>query len=213
MACLNSLPPILNCEYLPNPNINAPKQMRKQLKDSLCAELAQNFKSFKVRRNPLKPQNGFKISTTYKVTELRKNALNQWVVRFVSSKHDWLAENFDLIVEKLPEPKPVIKGLTQYGYSYVGEFSHVDSDGFTHAKWGDKTLKLVAIETDPIQVKAQQIDDKLKELDTFKPIEPNPDNQTVKSLVQYVSEHKDSMSKESLMHFASLIGLVKLGAL
>jgi hypothetical protein len=187
--------------------------MRKQLKDSLCAELAQNFKPFKVRRNPLKPQNGFKTSSTYTVTELRKNAINQWVIRFVSSKHDWLAENFDLIVDSKAEPKRIVSGLTSNGIHLSGYFYRVDEDGFTCISNSTGLHKLVAIETDPIQVKAQQIDDKLKKLDTFKLIEPNRDNQTVKALVQYVSEHKDSMSKESLMHFANLIGLVKLGAL
>jgi hypothetical protein len=187
--------------------------MRKQLNNTVCAELAQNFKPFKVRRNPLKPQNGFKTSTTYKVTELRKNALNQWVVRFISSKHDWLAENFDLIVEKLPEPKRVLSGYDERGQMVIGEYSHTDQDAFTHVKYYDSTIKLVAVEVDPIQFKAKEIEDKLTTLYEFKPKQPNPDNQTVKSLVQYVSENKDSMSKESLMHFANLIGLVKLGAL
>jgi hypothetical protein len=186
--------------------------MRKPLTDSLCAELAKDFKPFKVRVNPLKSKNGFKTSTTYRVTELRKNALNLWVIRFVKSKTDWLAQNFDMIVETKSEPIRIVSGLTQYGYRYAGEFSHVDLDGFTHAKRGSSTIKLVAIETDPIQVKAQQIDDKLKAID-FKPSEPNPDNQTVNALVQYVSEHKESMSKESILHFANLIGLIKLGAL
>jgi hypothetical protein len=187
--------------------------MRKPLTDSLCAELAKDFKPFKVRVNPLKSKNGFKTSTTYRVTELRKNALNLWVIRFVKSKTDWLAQNFDMIVESKAEPIKMVSGLTQYGYRYAGEFSHVDSDGFTHAKRGSSTIKLVAVETDPIQVKAQQIDNKLQQLDTFKPNKPNPDNQTVNALVQYVSEHKESMSKESILHFANLIGLIKLGAL
>jgi hypothetical protein len=52
-----------------------------------------------------------------------------------------------------------------------------------------------------------------EKINPFEPNKPNPDNQTVKSLVQYVSEHKESMSKESVMHFANLIGLIKLGAL
>jgi hypothetical protein len=186
--------------------------MRKTLTDSRCAILAQNFKPFKVRRNAMKPLNGFKTSTTYTVIALRKNALHQWVVSFKNQVHDYLAENFDMIVEKQAEPIRMVSGLTQYGYRYAGEFSHVDSDGFTHAKRGSSTIKLVAVETEPIQVKAQEIDDKLKAID-FKPTEPNPDNQTVKALVQYVSEHKESMSKESILHFANLIGLIKLGAL
>jgi len=202
--------------------------MRKPLTDSRCAELAQNFKPFKVRRNPLKPQNGFKTSTTYTVTELRKNALNQWVLRFTSSKHDWIAENFDQIVESKPEPnqcqpkehitikskKRIVKGLAENGYTVEGEYAHTDNDGFIWIICYDALIKLVAIETDPIQVKAQQIDDYLKQMeDKFIPTEPNPDNQTVKALVQYVSEHKESMSKESVLHFANLIGLIKLGAL
>jgi hypothetical protein len=187
--------------------------MRKPLTDSLCAELAKDFKPFKVRRNPLKPLNGFKTSTTYTVTALRKNALNQWVVGFSTSIYDYLAENFDMIVEKKYTSDKVVSGLCEYGFTYAGQFSHVDSDGFTHVKYADTTVKLVAIETDPIQVKAQQIDNKLQQLDTFKPTEPNPDNQTVNALVQYVSEHKESMSKESILHFANLIGLIKLGAL
>lgn len=47
----------------------------------------------------------------------------------------------------------------------------------------------------------------------FQPEPIHPDNQTVNTLIQYVSEHKDSMSKESILHFANLIGLIKLGAL
>jgi hypothetical protein len=187
--------------------------MRKPLTDSLCAELAKDFKPFKVRVNPLKSKNGFKTSTTYRVTELRKNALNLWVIRFVKSKTDWLAQNFDMIVESKPEPKRIIKGLTPSGHTLKGEFHKVDEDGFTWIRYNDTFVKLVAIETDPIQVKAQQIDNKLQQLDTFKPTEPNPDNQTVNALVQYVSEHKESMSKESVLHFANLIGLIKLGAL
>jgi hypothetical protein len=187
--------------------------MRKPLTDSLCAELAKDFKPFKVRVNPLKSKNGFKTSTTYRVTELRKNALNLWVIRFVKSKTDWLAQNFDMIVEKKYTSDKVVSGLCEYGYPYAGQFSHVDSDGFTHVKYADTTVKLVAIETDPIQVKAQQIDNKLQQLDTFKPTEPHPDNQTVNALVQYVSEHKEAMTKESILHFANLIGLIKLGAL
>jgi hypothetical protein len=186
--------------------------MRKPLTDSLCAELAKDFKPFKVRRNGLKPLNGFKTSTTYTVLSLRKNALHQWVIGFKTQVHEYLAENFDMIVETKAEPKRMVKGLTEYGIPFIGEFSHVDLDGFTHGKFGTATIKLVAIETEPIQVKAQQIDDKLKAID-FIPTEPNPDNQTVNALVQYVSEHRDSMSKESLMHFANLIGLIKLGAL
>lgn len=50
-------------------------------------------------------------------------------------------------------------------------------------------------------------------INPFEPTKPNPDNQTVNTLVQYVSEHKDSMSKDSIRHFASLIGLIKLGAI
>lgn len=186
--------------------------MRKPLTDSLCAELAKDFKPFKVRRNGLKPLNGFKTSTTYRVTELRKNALHQWVIRFAKSKYDWLAENFDMIVETKVEPKRMVRGLCEYGYTTIGEFHKVDKDGFTWIKYNDGIVKLVAIESDPIQVKAQQIDDKLKAID-FQTDKPNPDNETVNSLVQYVSEHKQSMSKESLMHFANLIGLIKLGAL
>ncbi len=203
--------------------------MRKPLTDSLCAELAKDFKPFKVRRNPLKPLNGFKTSTTYTVTELRKNGLNQWVLRFTSSKHDWLAENFDMIVETKAEPKRIdelkpkrmVRGLCEYGYNTIGEFHKVDKDGFTWIKTNGGIFKLLAIESDPIQVKAQEIDSKLKELDDTFELEfkyfdkpsPNPDNQTINSLVQYVSEHRDSMSKESVMHFANLIGLIKLGAL
>lgn len=186
--------------------------MRKPLTDSLCAELAKDFKPFKVRVNPLKSKNGFKTSTTYRVTELRKNALNLWVIRFVKSKTDWLAQNFDMIVETKAEPKRIVKGICERGWSEQGEFSHIDKDGFTHIKYFDTTVKLVAIESEPIQIKSQQIDDKLKAID-LTPNEPNPDNQTVNALVQYVSEHRDSMSKESLMHFANLIGLIKLGAL
>jgi len=186
--------------------------MRKPLTDSLCAELAKDFKPFKVRVNPLKSKNGFKTSTTYRVTELRKNALNLWVIRFVKSKTDWLAQNFDMIVETKPEPKRMVRGFDSYGYNLKGEFHKVDEDGFTWIRFHDGIVKLVAVETDPIQVKAQQIDDKLKAID-FKPTEPNPDNQTVKALVQYVSEHKKAMTKESILHFANLIGLIKLGAL
>jgi hypothetical protein len=217
--------------------------MRKPLTDSLCAELAKDFKPFKVRRNGLKPLNGFKTSTTYTVTALRKNALHQWVVSFKNQLHDYLAENFDMIVETKAEPKRIIKGLTPSGHTLKGEFHKVDEDGFTWIQYGKSLMKLVAIETDPIQVKeikipsgtvkagdvlnviakhrAQEIDGKLKELDgTFelefkhfdKP-KPNPDNDTIKQLVQYVSEHRDSMSKESIKHFANLIGLIKLGEL
>jgi hypothetical protein len=197
--------------------------MRKPLTDSLCAELAKDFKPFKVRRNGLKPLNGFKTSTTYTVTELRMNAFKQWVVSF-NSDSCWLAENFDMIVEKQAEPKRMVKGICERGWTEQGEFSHIDEDGFTHIKYFDTTVKLVAIESDPIQVKAQQIDEKLKAIDwskdqhmvvgiDLKRTEPNPDNDTIKQLVQYVSEHRDSMSKESLMHFSSLIGLIKLGAL
>jgi hypothetical protein len=52
-----------------------------------------------------------------------------------------------------------------------------------------------------------------EKINPFEPTKPNPDNQTVNTLVQYVSEHKQSMSKESIVHFANLIGLIKLGAL
>jgi len=201
--------------------------MRKPLTDSLCAELAKDFKPFKVRRNGLKPLSGFKTSTTCTVISLRKNALHQWVVRFATSKHDWLAENFDMIVETKFEPKKIVRGLNESGLDLIGTFSHIDEDGFTWINFNEMKVKLVAIESDPIQVKAQQIDDKLKAIDWSKDQhfvvevngvnlereEPNPDNQTVKLLVQYVSEHKQSMSKESLMHFANLIGLIKLGAL
>jgi hypothetical protein len=143
---------------------------------------------------------------------LRKNALHQWVVSFKYQVHDYLAENFDMIVETKAEPKRMVRGLCEYGYTTIGEFHKVDKDGFTWIKANGGIFKLVAIESEPIQVKAQQIDDKLKAID-LKPTEPKPDNQTINSLVQYVSEHRDSMSKESLMHFAKLIGLIKLGAL
>jgi hypothetical protein len=190
--------------------------MRKPLTDSLCAELAKDFKPFKVRRNGLKPLNGFKTSTTYTVTALRKNALHQWVVSFKNQLHDYLAQNFDMIAESKTISEwispLILSGFCHQGWFHHGEFSHVDKDGFTHIKHLDTTIKLVAIETDPIQVKAKQIDDKLKAID-FKPTEPNPDNQTINALVQYVSEHKESMSKESILHFANLIGLIKLGAL
>ena len=187
--------------------------MRKPLTDSLCAELAKDFKPFKVRRNGIKPLNGFKTSTTYRVTELRKNALHQWVIRFAKSKYDWLAENFDMIVETKFEPKRIVSGLTSNGIHLSGYFYKVDEDGFTCISNSTGLHKLIAIESDPIQIKAQQIENKLQQLDTFKPTEPSPDNDTIKQLVQYVSEHRDSMSKESLMHFANLIGLIKLGAL
>jgi hypothetical protein len=212
--------------------------MRKPLTDSLCAELAKDFKPFKVRRNPLKPLNGFKTSTTYTVTELRKNGLNQWVVAFSSSVYMYLAENFDMIVEKQAEPKRIVSGLTSNGIYISGYFYKVDEDGFTCISNSTGLHKLVAIESDPIQSEAKRIDGLLEDLDkaldvasteyanyliennivkvkpnTFKPTEPNPDNQTVNALVQYVSEHKQSMSKESVMHFANLIGLIKLGAL
>ena len=198
--------------------------MRKPLTDSLCAELAKDFKPFKVRLNPLKPKNGFKTSTTYRVTELRKNALHQWVIRFAKSKYDWLAESFDMIVETKAEPKRIVRGFTASGRSVEGEFSHKSRDGHTVIKYDGGVVKLIAVEVDPIQAKAQQIDEKLKAIDwskdqyvvvdvDLKLTEPNPDNQTINSLVQYVSEHKQSMSKESLMHFANLIGLIKLGAL
>lgn len=186
--------------------------MRKPLTDSLCAELAKDFKPFKVRRNGLKPLNGFKTSTTYTVLSLRKNALHQWVVRFATSKNDWLAENFDMIVDRKSEPKRIVRGLCEYGYTTIGEFHKVDEDGFTWIKSNGGIFKLIAVESDPIQSKAQQIDEKLKAID-LTPTEPNPDNQTVNVLVQYVSEHKQSMSKESILHFANLIGLIKLGAL
>jgi hypothetical protein len=52
-----------------------------------------------------------------------------------------------------------------------------------------------------------------EKINPFEPTKPNPDNQTVNTLIQYVSEHKQSMSKESIVHFANLIGLIKLGAL
>jgi hypothetical protein len=122
----------------------------------------------------------------------------------------------------------MVRGLCEYGYTTIGEFHKVDEDGFTWIKTNGGIFKLVAIESDPIQVKAQQIDDKLSKLERdnaeavkavnnwlfdLMPDEPNPDNQTINALVQYVSEHRDSMSKESLMHFANLIGLIKLGAL
>jgi hypothetical protein len=200
--------------------------MRKPLTDSLCAELAKDFKPFKVRRNGLKPLSGFKTSTTFKVISLRKNALHQWVVRFATSKNDWLAENFDMIVEKQAEPKQcqpkqtfvintkkrMVKGLSENGFNIEGEYAHTDNDGFIWVIGENDLIKLVAIESEPIQVKAQQIDDKLKQID-LTPTEPHPDNQTVNALVQYVSEHKQSMSKESILHFANLIGLIKLGAL
>ena len=194
--------------------------MRKPLTDSLCAELAKDFKPFKVRRNGLKPLNGFKTSTTYTVTALRKNFLNQWVVSFKNQLHDYLAQNFDMIADKQVEPKSIdelkpkrmISGFTDKGHWVYGKLNKIDDDGFTwiDSIWG--LTKLVAVEVDSIQVKSQQIDDKLKAID-FKPTEPNPDNQTVNALVQYVSEHKESMSKESILHFANLIGLIKLGAL
>jgi hypothetical protein len=212
--------------------------MRKPLTDSLCAELAKDFKPFKVRRNPLKPLNGFKTSTTYTVTELRKNGLNQWVVAFSSSVYMYLAENFDMIVEKQAEPKRIVSGLTSNGINLSGFFYKVDEDGFTYISNSTGLHKLVAIESDPIQSEAKRIDGLLEDLDkaldvasteyanyliennivkvkpnTFKPTEPNPDNQTISALVQYVSEHKESMSKESVLHFANLIGLIKLGAL
>jgi hypothetical protein len=117
-----------------------------------------------------------------------------------------------MIVETKAEPKRIIKGLTPSGHTLKGEFHKVDEDDFTWIRYNDTFVKLIAIETDPIQVKAKQIDDKLKAID-LKQTEPNPDNQTVNALVQYVSEHKESMSKESILHFANLIGLIKLGAL
>jgi hypothetical protein len=196
--------------------------MRKPLTDSLCAELAKDFKPFKVRVNPLKSKNGFKTSTTYRVTELRKNALNLWVIRFVKSKTDWLAQNFDMIVETKAEPKRIIKGLTPIGREVEGVYSHTDEDGFDWIYIGLEKVKLIATETiDSLKLRAQEIDSKLKELDDtfelefkyFDKPKPNPDNQTVNALVQYVSEHKESMSKESILHFANLIGLIKLGAL
>jgi hypothetical protein len=196
--------------------------MRKPLTDSLCAELAKDFKPFKVRRNGLKPLNGFKTSTTYTVTGLRKNALHQWVVSFKNQVHDYLAENFDMIVEKQAEPKRIIKGLTPIGREVQGVYSHTDEDGFDWIYIGLEKVKLIATETiDSLKLRAQEIDSKLKELDDTFELEfkyfdkpnPNPDNQTVNALVQYVSEHKESMTKESILHFANLIGLIKLGAL
>lgn len=49
--------------------------------------------------------------------------------------------------------------------------------------------------------------------DQFQPEPIHPDNQTVKTLIQYVSDHREAMTKESILHFANLIGLIKLGAL
>lgn len=49
--------------------------------------------------------------------------------------------------------------------------------------------------------------------DQFQPEPIHPDNQIVKTLVQYVSDHREAMSKDSIRHFANLIGLIKLGAL
>lgn len=49
--------------------------------------------------------------------------------------------------------------------------------------------------------------------DQFQPEPIHPDNATIETLIQYVSEHRDSMSKDSILHFANLIGLIKLGAL
>lgn len=49
--------------------------------------------------------------------------------------------------------------------------------------------------------------------DQFQPEPIHPDNATVTTLIQYVSDHRDSMSKDSILHFANLIGLIKLGAL
>jgi hypothetical protein len=95
----------------------------------------------------------------------------------------------------------------------------------------DETIKEIPIPSGSVKAgdvinviakfKAEEIDNKLKQLNDsfelefkyFEPTKPHPDNQTVNTLIQYVSEHKDKMSKESINHFASLIGLIKLGAL
>ena len=49
--------------------------------------------------------------------------------------------------------------------------------------------------------------------DQFQPEPIHPDNATVTTLIQYVSDHREAMTKESILHFANLIGLIKLGAL
>jgi hypothetical protein len=49
--------------------------------------------------------------------------------------------------------------------------------------------------------------------DQFQPEPIHPDNKTVATLIQYVSDHREAMSKDSILHFANLIGLIKLGAL
>ena len=49
--------------------------------------------------------------------------------------------------------------------------------------------------------------------DQFQPEPIHPDNATIETLIQYVSEHREAMTKESILHFANLIGLIKLGAL
>lgn len=49
--------------------------------------------------------------------------------------------------------------------------------------------------------------------DQFQPEPIHPDSATIETLIQYVSDHRDSMSKDSILHFANLIGLIKLGAL
>lgn len=95
----------------------------------------------------------------------------------------------------------------------------------------DETIKEIPIPSGSVKAgdvinviakfKAEEIDNKLKQLNDsfelefkyFEPTKPHPDNATVKTLIQYVSDHRDSMSKDSIIHFANLIGLIKLGAL
>lgn len=95
----------------------------------------------------------------------------------------------------------------------------------------DETIKEIPIPSGSVKAgdvinviakfKAEEIDNKLKQLNDsfelefkyFEPTKPHPDNATIETLIQYVSDHRDSMSKDSILHFANLIGLIKLGAL
>jgi hypothetical protein len=200
-----------------------------------------NFKSFKVKlKEAASPKIKLRKTATYTVQSVQKpskvfknyqlhigrNWYNAEMFRLVSEQEeqDWIIdpskvnfyENEGRMFELTMEGGNIDRGVVNKKGS---SFAAHDFD--TKKLWrfyltDDGTIDWKCYNRIPfkfrwISEKPTQPDHSVT--DQFQPEPIHPDNQTVSTLVQYVSEHKDSMSKDSIRHFANLIGLIKLGAL
>lgn len=167
--------------------------------DQMCDQT--KFKPFKVKFVQ-SPNSGLKLSekTPYLVTDVEYSTAFRFYV-FTIGANKYRSHHFRLVVD-------------QPDHSVTDETIKEIPIPSGSVKAGD-VINVIA------KFKAEEIDNKLKQLNDsfelefkyFEPTKPHPDNATVTTLIQYVSDHREAMTKESILHFANLIGLIKLGAL